>query len=313
MPSRVSFIVLPLVVGLLTALVACGGSNASGGVATAGDDAGGALSYGPEAGPVDASDAAVEAMPAVAVYQGSPLCNASPATSCCYPDALNVCEPTSCVPPSDAGTANDAGGFYSQVIYGCHLAPAPTAVGAAADATSGAAVQPVMPSCMPAGLGLDGAACHESGDCAAGYECVGETGTCRHYCCAGNSACRVDQFCDIQQTTGATTMSVPVCMPIRQCDLLQPDACSAAGENDPPQTCAVVREDGAESCVDLGNATAGQSCETEHCAAGLVCLGATTRVCYTLCQMSVTGTCPTGQSCKGGPPLFLDPGVGVCQ
>jgi hypothetical protein len=163
---------------------------------------------------------------------------------------------------------------------------------------------------MPAGLGLDGALCHDGNDCAPGYECVGDAGAatvCRHYCCAGNSACRVDQFCDIQQTAGGLAMNVPVCMPVRQCDLLQPLACPAN------QTCAVVREDGSKSCVALGDAMTGQSCETEHCAAGLMCLGATARTCYALCQVNLPGQCPAAQSCKGGPPLFLDPGVGVCQ
>jgi len=112
-------------------------------------------------------------------------------------------------------------------------------------------------------------------------------------------------------------MSVPVCMPLRQCELVaaldlegglpQPATCPSG------QTCAVVREDGATSCVAIGTATAGQSCETEHCAAGFVCLGATVRTCYALCLMTDPGPCPAPQACKGGPPLFADPGVGVCQ
>ena len=74
-----------------------------------------------------------------------------------------------------------------------------------------------------------------------------------------------------------------------------------------------MREDGTDSCVAVGSATAGQSCETEHCAAGLVCLGATARTCYALCEIIGAGQCPAPQTCKGGPPLFQDPGVGVCQ
>lgn len=311
MPSRAPFLAVLVALGCLAALPACGASSPST-TSPASIDAGeDAPRYTPETSTVEVSDAAVEASPAVAVYQGNPLCNASPATSCCYPDALSLCAPTACEPTDAGAGAGDAsGGLASQVAYGCHLAPAAAANGSASDATSATAVAQVNPVCMPAGLGLDGAPCHEPDDCAPGYECVGADGTCRHYCCAGSSACELDQFCDIQQTTqttGTVTMSVPVCMPVHHCDLLQPGECPGG------QTCAVVREDGSESCVAIGNATVGQSCETDHCAAGLVCLGATVRTCYTLCQMSVAGQCPATQSCKGGPPLFLDPGVGVCQ
>jgi hypothetical protein len=308
MSSRAFLFAAPVVVFGLTALSACGSSPSNAASAASGDDGSGATPPAPEASVVDAGDAAVEALAAVAVYQGSPLCNASPATSCCYPDALSLCAPTACVAPSDAGTS-DGGASSASVVYGCHLAPAPANPGASGGSTSAPGVQQVTPACTPAGLGLDGALCQQPNDCAPGYECVGSEGTCRHYCCEGTSACRIDQFCDIQQTTQTTpapTLSVPVCMPVRQCVLLQPDAC-------PGQTCAVVREDGSVSCVAVGSATVGQSCETEHCAANLVCLGATARTCYALCEMSVAGQCPTGQSCKGGPPLFLDPGVGVCQ
>jgi hypothetical protein len=312
MPSRapIALFALPVLAGSLGLLAACGASGSSsfsGGVPTPPNDAGGALAYAPDEGPANTGpvEAAVEASAPVAAYQGNPLCNASLATGCCYPDGLITCEPTACAPAADAGSESSGG--YTQAIYGCHLAPSPAP--SVPDAMSAAGVAQVSPACMPAGLGLDGASCHQSNDCAPGYECVGD-GTCRHYCCAGNAACRLDQFCDIQQTAGgggATSMNVPVCVSTRQCSLTRPNACPQG------QTCAVVREDGTESCVAVGSATAGQSCETEHCAAGLVCLGATARTCYALCEMVGAGQCPSPQTCKGGPPLFQDPGVGVCQ
>ena len=251
-----------------------------------------------------AAEGGTEAMTAAAVYQGNPLCNASPATSCCYPDALSVCGPAACESSTDGGADAFGGGYSQQVVYGCHLVPGPLP----ASTTGGsAAVQAVTPSCTPGGLGLDGALCHDPGDCAPGYECVGTVGTCRHYCCGGNGACRVDQFCDIQRTTSGSTMNVPVCVPTRQCDLLQPGTCPSG------ETCAVVREDGSLSCVTVGNAMAGQSCQAEHCASGLVCLGAATRTCYALCQVGKANQCPASQTCKGGLPLFVDPSIGVCQ
>jgi hypothetical protein len=136
---------------------------------------------------------------------------------------------------------------------------------------------------------------------------VGSAGTCRHYCCSGNQSCRLDQFCDIQRTSSGSTLNVPVCVPTRQCDLLQPGTCPSG------DTCAVVREDGSLSCVEVGSATVGQSCQAEHCASGLVCLGAATRTCYALCEVGKQNQCPTSQTCKGGLPLFVDPSVGVCQ
>ena len=112
---------------------ACAGTSVSEfTVATAPDDAGTAVVHGMDAA-TDASTAAApdgldgsaEAMAAAAVYQGNPLCNASPATSCCYPDALSVCGPATCESPSDAGPAEGGGGYSQPVEYGCHLVPSP--------------------------------------------------------------------------------------------------------------------------------------------------------------------------------------------
>jgi hypothetical protein len=264
--------------------------------------------YSPDASEAG-DDAGPLAMTGVAAYQGSPLCNASPATNCCYPDSTHVCLPTPCEAPSDAGVPDGPGGFASEVIFGCHVAPAPPGNAAAAAPN----VPAVAPACVPAGLGRDGAPCAAGGDCAPGYECVGSapTATCRPYCCAGNIACLPDQFCDIQHTAQAAPINVPVCMPVEPCDLLANTGCN------PGQTCAVVRENGSSSCVATGTAVASASCETEHCAAGLVCLGAPApgaRTCYKLCDMkAVPSKCAAPQTCKGGLPLFLEPGAGVYE
>jgi hypothetical protein len=314
MSPRRLFLALPLLVACCAALAACGGSSKSAGAAFSAQGNDGSSGGGGVLAPAtdDAGDAGelaldgAEGAPAVvATFQGSPLCNASTATSCCYPDALSVCAPTACEAPSDAGLLDGPGG-YAQV-GGCHLVPAPSAPSDAATASTPPVPQ-VAPACLPAGLGLDGTPCRAPSDCAPGYECVGD-GTCRHYCCTGNSACRPDvQFCDIQQAAQASRMSVPVCMPIEPCALLQPGACP------PGETCAVVREDGSKSCVAVGDASVGDSCETDHCKADLVCLGVPGfRRCYSLCKMTQPGQCPPAQTCKGGLPLFLDPGFGVCE
>jgi hypothetical protein len=99
-------------------------------------------------------------------------------------------------------------------------------------------------------------------------------------------------------------------MPIDSCPLLVLGGCGLYI----PKTCAVVREDGRTSCVAIGNAKAGESCDTEHCGMNLVCLGSPgERTCFALCHTK-SPTCPgASQKCQGGLPLFPDPDIGICQ
>jgi hypothetical protein len=248
---------------------------------------------GAEGGAVDAT---IDGNPAP-VYQGNPLCNASRAIGGCYPDdPITPINAAACDPD---GGASDSGSTLS-----CH-------VQVAADGTNHAV-------CLPAGAGTGGASCAGPSDCAPGFECVGK-GTCRAYCCSGETRCdtsdggNAGEFCDIQSATSAASTQVPVCMPIRSCTLWD-QVNNATGQNscDPHETCAVVRDDGTTSCVGIGTAMAGDDCDTNHCAAGLVCLGTPgQRRCYELCDVhaDASATC----SCKGGLPLFQDPNVGICQ
>jgi hypothetical protein len=257
-----------------------------------------------------ASDAGVEAGSADATtdgaatpaFQGNPLCHASRAIGACYPD-----DP---ITPITATACNeDGGGGDSGAGLACHVS------------SSGS-----LPVCLPAGHGMDGDPCMASTDCAGGFECAG-SGTCRPYCCSGLSRCAAGddaggtgEFCDIQQATGTGGTEVPVCMPIRSCNLLDQlthlDGGSQCGSD---ETCAVVRGDnGATSCVAIGTAMVGDPCDTEHCAAGLVCLGTSQRKCYELCLTPpsvapAVPPCPAGLTCKGGQPLFPDLAVGICD
>jgi hypothetical protein len=120
-------------------------------------------------------------------------------------------------------------------------------------------------------------------------------------------------FCDVQFLAEASATPVPVCMPIAACNLQDQLA-----PNPPPcpatKTCAVVREDGQTGCVDIGSKGPGDSCEQDHCGAGLVCLGAPgQRVCYKLCDTQSSAECTAPEMCQGGLPLFQDPRVGVCR
>jgi len=251
----------------------------------AGDDEAGA---GADAGTDADAGRAVATAPA---FQGSPLCNVSPASPC-QPDEPATAQ--GCHQAPDGGAYDPRGDYFAPLA--CHVM-----------ATSASAVAPV---CTPAGSAPVGASCGRPTDCAPTSECVG-SGTCQRYCCGGEVDCLGDHFCDVQPVVGGTWPKVPVCMPIHTCDLdgEWADASGCA----PNETCAVVRDDGATSCVATGSAKAGESCDIDHCASGLVCLGVPgARHCFELCR-TVGSDCPTGQACKGGLPLFPNPLIGVCQ
>jgi hypothetical protein len=284
-----------VLVGLLATVwfaVGCG-SSANPGVVIG--DAGTLRPYEPDASDAGYAVAAFgpsEAATAVApADQGSPLCNASPYVGGCYPDLPTTAQ--ACGYDLSEGGASTTPALAIDTPLGCYVQMTPDAG--------------LEPTCAPAGPGVDGASCSEGTDCAPGLECVGQ-GTCRHYCCAGNTACDLDEFCDIQPTTQNPGTMVPVCMPQTPCALLEEGACPSG------EACQVVRENGATSCVTVGPAHVGDDCDTDHCAAGLVCIGATgARRCYTLCHTVTMVECAQGQTCTGGLPLFTDPTVGWCH
>jgi len=172
--------------------------------------------------------------------------------------------------------------------------------------------------CDSAGPGGDGAQCLTSKDCAVSFECVGSPGQCRHYCCSGNSTC--DQaaaaaqtagptFCDVQTTTDGA-QSVPVCEPVTNCTPLLTG--SGAGTCADGYTCAVVKDDGTTSCVEIGTVGIGGDCSQLHCRAELTCLGDVgSRKCFELCQESAPA-CSQG-SCMSSAQLFTNANVGICQ
>lgn len=277
-------------------------------------------------GPLDA-----EAFGVAPVVQGSPLCNAM-AQSSCYPDTpTGQCAPAiaadaASVPAdaSDAGVDADA----SEPLDGQADAAAASDGDAGTDASAGlgchvveTADAGITPVCSASGAGVDGDACSDSSDCAAAYECVG-AGTCRPYCCSGS--CDSTHFCDVQpeaHPAGAgAPVPVPVCMPVRPCALPgeSNDAGRCAQGN---ETCAVVLAGVASqsvavaSCVQSGTAAVGESCEAEHCAAGLTCIGSWgNKICYTLCDTTdASSECAGSQVCSGGLPLFPNPTTGVCK
>jgi hypothetical protein len=216
-----------------------------------------------------------------AELHGNALCGASQ-TSCYPDDVIDACDLS-----LDGGTGGaDASGEFTA---GCHVVTADS-----------------PPVCLPGGGGMKNSTCTGPTQCAAGHECVG-SGFCHRYCCSGNSECAVNEFCDVQPTTQNQTL-VPVCMPELPCVLLDNETCPSN------QQCGVVKDDGSTSCVAVGTARAGDSCEKNHCELGLLCLGAEgTRQCATLCFKGTANACKASQKCVGALPLFLTPTVGVCQ
>jgi len=272
---------------------------------------------------MDGGDAASGAMPeddggsgdapVATLQQNNLLCAV---TTTCDPDSPET--PGSCHVAPDGG-AYDPSADYDSETLACRVQPA----------TSVASNGVGLPTaCSVAGAGTAGDTCTAATDCAAGYDCTSSgtgAGTCRHYCCAGNGQCGgrdagVPEFCDIQPLAAATTTKVPVCMPIVTPGCSLRSALPGAPASATPscyskgQTCAIVREDGTTGCVEEGGKTAGEPCNTDHCADGLVCLGAlNARLCYALCLTSGSGACPSPMTCQGGLPLFQDPTVGVCR
>lgn len=164
-----------------------------------------------------------------------------------------------------------------------------------------------------AGGGTDGASCEAGADCAAGFDCVaGEKGTkaCRHYCCSGSCKAQASQngsatFCDVQPLVDVN-QKAPVCMPLKRCTLLSTGECNAN------ESCAVVTEMGDTGCVAIGDQQVGASCDEDHCAAKLTCLGQPgSRKCFKLCKVN-TSDCGPAQVCTTST-VFKDPDFGICQ
>jgi hypothetical protein len=220
--------------------------------------------------------------------QGSPLCNASRWMGC-YPDNQH---------PTWGDCANGAATTGAGSPLACRVQPNRDDAG-------------VAPVCVPSGTAVDGMPCNAPADCAAGYECTSDR-RCRAYCCDGSCG-NQDAFCDIQTTVAYPLLKVPVCMPITSCGLLD----SEGGSCPATQTCALVPETGETTCVAVGPRQAGDECNTDHCARGLVCLGRPgEKTCYTLCHtMARVNECAGTPTlvCRGGIPLFPVPGIGICQ
>jgi hypothetical protein len=278
---------------LLPAAVLCGACSSAGSPSTS-DVGGGAPIQGYVPEPVDAGTAPDTtegtSLGTQVTPQGNALCHASKLSSdYCYPDTTV----DACNLPQDGGAGDAATDGAAAYPAGCHVV------------TDSAGVST---KCYASKLqGMYASTCTQATDCSPGWECVNE-GTCRHYCCSGNSACSDNQFCDVQPSAQDPNTLVPVCVSEFPCTLLDLDACPSG------QQCSVVKEDGTTSCVAVGPQGDGQPCDVDHCAHGYVCLGTPgSRQCAPLCYTASPTDCTNGRKCVGTLPLFTNSLVGACQ
>jgi len=246
---------------------------------------------------VPAADAAAPKPP---TFRGNPLCHVT--ADSCMPDDDGYRRTTGTLecatPPADAG---DAATSEPSGSPGCRVR----------NEMNSGVTAPICKKETSSDSG-DGATCKNGEDCAPGFDCViGDKGnTCRHYCCAGTCKGYTSQnggttFCDVQNLTDAP-LTVPVCMPLKRCTLLGTGECAQA------ESCAVVTESGDTGCVATGDAQVGASCDSDHCTAGLTCLGQPgSRECFKLCKVS-SSECGPAQICTTST-VFKDPKYGICQ
>jgi len=177
-------------------------------------------------------------------------------------------------------------------------------------------------TCNAAGSGKAKDPCLTSEDCAAGFACVGTVAPqCLHYCCQGNINCVSGYYCseeiaadylaDHPSANPSELQRVPVCVPARNCDPIDPEhdpnAC------DKGLACAIVRsDDGTTGCVALPSDAPGEggSCKDVSCAQGFVCAKAT-NTCMKLCHVASTADECAGGVCQGGS-TNLPEGLGIC-
>ena len=295
MPKRFAAPPLRAWLAVVLATAGCDSESASTSAVTDGQTV--LTTYAPdasnEAGPAnEGGDLGSPSVLGPELVQGSPLCNRTLiGYSSCDPDDADS---GVCADDTDAGSGDTE----------------------PADSSTQACRVPIGgdggPTCTPAGSAAAGSPCTTSADCAAPTECVVTSPgafTCQTYCCAGDTACQPDEYCNIQRLAQDPSTRVPVCVPIEPCQLFDSTSCSSS------ETCAVVREGaGTIGCVPVGAAQAGDDCERDTCGSGLVCLGTWgARHCYKLCHTATSVECSVGQGCMTGLPMFPDPAFGVCE
>ena len=200
--------------------------------------------------------------------------------------ATNLCEigcsiesTESCEPPllPDWGVETSADAGVSKDLFAC---------------------RPGSAQCSLAGTGLAGDSCASDASCSAGHLCVQDNtveidsssesvGRCRRVCCSGVDACDASEAC-IGRKQANWGGSVPVCEPIRNCQLSSSVSCANSQFGCEQQecglgdTCSVVSEMGETSCIPAGQGRNNDACP---CQAGYFC-SASSNSCVPMCELS---------------------------
>jgi hypothetical protein len=234
-------------------------------------------------------------------YRGNPLCRVTDGASCMPDDDgyRRTIGTSECALPSRSDGGDSDGGPAEIAGNACRI---------------GRESGVITSTCKEgeAGGGMDGSTCDVGADCAAGFDCIAgeKRKVCRHYCCTGSCKAYASQngsatFCDVQPLVDVN-QKAPVCMPLKRCTLL------GAGECTTNETCAVVTETGDSGCVTIGDKQVGASCDEDHCAAKLTCIGQPgSRKCFKLCQVNASD-CGPALVCATST-IFKDPDFGICQ
>jgi hypothetical protein len=164
--------------------------------------------------------------------------------------------------------------------------------------------------CQLAGTGAIDDPCFSTQECGPGLACVldGAAPRCRPFCCAGDSSCTQDSYCDERPLAGdaGTVLEVPVCVPAYDCSLLEPYPCEGDSCTCPPgEACIVVRSDGTTTCAEPGLGELGDACP---CAWGHVCSAA--NQCLLLCETGRAEHYCGNAKCQAS--AELPDGWGVC-
>jgi hypothetical protein len=173
------------------------------------------------------------------------------------------------------------------------------------------------PSCVPRGVGAEGAACSASEDCDRGLDCtsIDRPGTCRRYCCdfyaasecPSGQACRVALVDSTDKPTGAG-----LCDLCDSCDPLTQAGCAAE------QACYVTPDSSGNSCAlclpRTDDRIAGTPCSAaDQCAPGHGCfsVNGVASTCALLCDATINRPCDSGSRCASLA-LADAPQLGIC-
>ncbi len=165
-------------------------------------------------------------------------------------------------------------------------------------------------ACGAPGRSMRGASCTTLEECGFGLACFATEsggGICDRLCCPGGTDCSTREVCGGDGALfDGTRTSWGRCLAPRTCRLLDPTACPER------EACYVIGPLGESECLVAGAALEGDRCELPNdCGAGLVCTGATDRICVRLCALGSAGdACGSGGMCVRQ--AYTPEGVGVC-